>query len=67
MSLASADRAHVVKFLIESLSEELPERSEEEWLDEAERRLADIDAGRVELTPDEEVFPEDDPAHPTRR
>ena len=50
---ARADLAHELLASLDSLSEAEIERL---WLDEAERRNAEIEAGRVTPVPAEEVF-----------
>ena len=45
------ERADLALKLIESLDSGEDENAEELWLDEAERRLADYDAGKIEAIP----------------
>jgi len=54
--LPAEDRARLALALIESLDQGKDEDAEELWLDEAERRLQDYRAGRVEAIPANEVF-----------
>ncbi len=56
LSLPADARISLVEKLLASLN--LPTRSEidREWAEEAERRVAQIDRGEVELVPGEEVF-----------
>jgi putative addiction module component (TIGR02574 family) len=54
--LSSKERASLAMALIESLDHGQDEDVEELWLDEAERRLEDYRAGRVEAIPANEVF-----------
>ncbi len=56
LSLPADARMSLVEKLLASLN--LPIRSEidREWAEEAERRVAQIDRGEVELIPGEEVF-----------
>lgn len=56
--LPEKDRARLALKLIESLDPGEDEDVEELWLDEAERRLAEYDAGRADARPAEEVFAE---------
>lgn len=56
--LSAKDRARLALKLIESLDQGVDEDADELWLDEAERRLADYDAGRTEARPADEVFDE---------
>ncbi len=56
LSLPADARMSLVEKLLTSLN--LPTQSEidREWAEEAERRIAQIDRGEVELIPGEEVF-----------
>ena len=56
LGLPAADRAKLAHELLESLDALSPAELDELWLDEAERRLKEFDAGSVELIPAEEVF-----------
>ena len=56
--LSSKDRARLALRLIESLDQGVDEDADELWLDEAERRLADYDAGRTEARPADEILDE---------
>ena len=56
--LSPKDRARLALRLIESLDQGMDEDADELWLDEAERRLADYDAGRTEARSADEVFDE---------
>jgi putative addiction module component (TIGR02574 family) len=56
--LSSKDRARLALKLIESLDQGVDEDVDDIWLDEAERRLADYDAGRTDSRPADEVFDE---------
>ena len=52
LALPAEARAMIAGSLIESLDEDAPdERVEELWSAEIARRIADIDAGRVQLVP----------------
>ena len=56
LSLPADARISLIEKLLASLN--LPTQSEidREWAEEAERRVAQIDGGEVELIPGEEVF-----------
>ena len=54
--LPPKERARLALALIESLDQGKDEDADELWLDEAERRLEDCRAGRVEAIPANEVF-----------
>ena len=56
--LPPKERARLALKLIESLDPGEDEDVEELWLDEAERRLADYDAGKTTARPADEVFAE---------
>ncbi len=55
-NLPAKERARLALALIESLDQGEEIDAEELWLDEAERRLEDYRAGRVEAIPANEVF-----------
>lgn len=54
-SLPLEDRALVVDTLLRTLNQPDPE-TDEKWIQVAERRLAELRAGRVKPTPAEEVY-----------
>jgi putative addiction module component (TIGR02574 family) len=54
-TLGEQDRAALAGLLLESLEPEVDEDIESAWLEEIERRLAELDANGVELVPWEEV------------
>lgn len=56
LGLAPAHRAKLAHELLESLDALSPQEIDELWLDEAERRLKELDAGHVQLVPAEEVY-----------
>ncbi len=56
--LAPKDRARLALKLIASLDPGTDEDADELWLDEAERRLSDYDAGTTEARPADEVISE---------
>jgi len=58
LSLPSNIRAILIEKLIESLN--LPKREEIDklWAEEAEKRIADVDSGRVKPISGEQVFKE---------
>jgi putative addiction module component (TIGR02574 family) len=54
LALPLPERAKLAERLLESLDELSEQEAEALWLDEAERRAREIDAGQVQLvTPDE--------------
>lgn len=56
--LPAKERARIALKLIESLDQGSDEDVEELWLNEAERRLSEYDAGKTEARPADEVFAE---------
>jgi putative addiction module component (TIGR02574 family) len=56
LGLTPANRARLAHELLESLDTLSPEEIDELWLDEAERRLKELDAGHVQLVPAKEVY-----------
>jgi putative addiction module component (TIGR02574 family) len=61
LELSVEDRARLAQRLLESL-DDLPEEDLDEieraWNEEIERRIADLEAGKAELIPAEQVFAE---------
>lgn len=55
LSLPMSARAALAHKLLESLDALSESEADQLWLDEAERRAAEIDNGTVELVPAEEV------------
>ena len=55
LGLPAADRAKLAQELLESLDSLTASEREQLWLDEAERRARQIDAGEVALVSGEEV------------
>lgn len=55
LSLPTSARAALAHKLLESLDKPSEANAGELWLDEAERRAADIDSGAVQLVPSDEV------------
>ena len=53
--LDEQDRATLAGLLLESLEHQVDEDIESAWLEEVERRLAELDAGGVALVPWEDV------------
>ena len=53
--LDEQDRAVLAGLLLESLEHEVDEYAESAWQEEIARRLTELDAGRVELVPWDEV------------
>lgn len=56
LGLTPAHRAKLAHELLESLDTLSAEEIDELWLDEAERRLKELDDGHVQLVPAEEVY-----------
>jgi len=56
--LSQKERARLALKLIESLDPGSDEDAEELWLDEAEKRLAEYDAGKIESRPVNDVISE---------
>lgn len=57
-SLAQKDRARLALGLIESLDPGMDEDAEDLWLNEAQKRLADYDAGKTESRSVDDVISE---------
>ena len=55
LKLPTEDRARLARELLDSLDELPAHELDRLWLDEAQRRAAQIDAGEVELISGEEV------------
>lgn len=49
LELPRKERAGLARELLESLDSPADEDAEEAWLDEAERRVAEVDSGQVQL------------------
>ena len=60
LSLTLQDRAKLAEDLLESLDRLSEEEIERLWLDEADRRLEEYRAGRVEAIPADQVLREAD-------
>lgn len=56
LSLPADERVDLVEKLLVSLNLPIQPEIDRLWADEAERRLAQIDRGEVELIPAEDVF-----------
>jgi len=56
LGLPASSRAQLAKQLIASLDESESPDAEELWLEEAQRRAAEIAEGKVTCVPAEEVF-----------
>lgn len=54
LSLSAADRARLLELLIESFDQDT--KLEEEWMDEALRREAEVQAGKESLIPGAEAL-----------
>lgn len=58
MQLSPAQRAELADFLVESLETTPPDEIQKLWLDEANKRLAEVRAGKVKTVPGDEVLAE---------
>ena len=58
LSLPCEDRVYLADRLLESLNAPTREDVEQAWAEEAERRIEEIDSGKVETIPGEQVFRE---------
>lgn len=58
LQLAPAQRAELADFLVESLASDPPDEIQRLWIDEANRRLAEVRAGKVSTIPGEDVLAE---------
>lgn len=56
LELAPEERARLAERLISSLDPETDPQAEELWLQEAERRLSEIESGSVSAVPGEHVI-----------
>lgn len=56
LQLAPAQRAELADFLVESLDCDPPDDIQRLWLDEANRRLAEVRSGQVNTIPGDEVM-----------
>ena len=56
LSLPADARLNLVEELLASLNLPVQQEIERLWAEEAERRVAQIDAGEVQLVPGEDVF-----------
>lgn len=56
LKLDEKDRAELAKRLLISLEESIDEDIEQAWIDEINRRKAQIESGEVESIPGEEVL-----------
>jgi len=54
--LPADERAHLVERLLQSLNLPTEDEVNRLWRDEAERRISQIGAGKVDLIPGEQVF-----------
>lgn len=55
LELPTVDRGRLAARLIESLEAETDKDADEAWADEIQQRLKEIDEGRVEMIPWDEV------------
>jgi len=58
LSLPCEDRIYLVDRLLESLNAPSREEIDRLWAEEAERRIEELDSGKVETIPGEQVFAE---------
>ena len=58
LGLPASSRAMLAKQLLTSLKEDGPPELEGRWIEVIKRRVAEIDEGKVECIPAEEVFRE---------
>ena len=58
MQLSPAQRAELADFLVESLETTPPDEIQKLWVDEANKRLAEIRTGMVKTVPGDEVLAE---------
>jgi len=56
LGLAPAHRARLAHEFLESLGALSPQEIDELWLDEAQHRVKELDDGRAQLVPAEEVY-----------
>jgi putative addiction module component (TIGR02574 family) len=58
LSLPCEDRIYLVDRLLQSLNAPSREEIDRLWADEAERRIEELDSGKIEAIPGEQVFAE---------
>ncbi|OYV66809.1 MAG: hypothetical protein B7Z74_10540 [Deltaproteobacteria bacterium 21-66-5] len=58
LQLTPAQRAEMAELLMESLESAHPDEIQRLWMEEADRRLAEIRSGKVQSIPGEEVLAE---------
>ena len=58
LSLPCEDRIYLVDRLLESLNAPSQEEIDRLWAEEAERRIDELDSGKVQAIPGEQVFAE---------
>ena len=58
LQLSEEDRRYVIEVLSNSISRHVDPEIEKAWEEEIERRVKDIDEGKVELLPMEDVLQE---------
>jgi len=56
LSLPCEDRIYLVDKLLRSLNSPSREEIDRAWAEEAERRIKELDSGKVKAIPGEEVF-----------
>lgn len=58
LQLTPAQRAQLADFLVASLESTPPDEIQQLWIDEANKRLAEVRSGKVKTIPGEEVLAE---------
>jgi len=58
LSLPCEDRIYLVEKLLKSLNSPSPEEIDKAWAEESERRIDEIESGKVQTIPGEQVFQE---------
>ncbi len=58
LQLGPAQRAELADFLVASLESSEPDEVQRLWIEEAERRLAEVRSGKVRTVPGEDVLAE---------
>jgi putative addiction module component (TIGR02574 family) len=58
LSLPYEDRIYLVEKLLKSLNSPSPEEIDKAWAEESERRINEIESGKVQTIPGEQVFQE---------
>jgi len=58
LSLPCEDRIYLVEKLLKSLNAPDKEEIDKAWADESERRIDDLESGKIQAVPGEQVFQE---------